>query len=116
KPPDRPRLDLPPAADRHSGRLWNGARAVALAGGAFHADRAAILDLFPHPYLRLDQHSSARRSSQSNPAWIARGRRAAGLARDRYGGLYRHGLFVSAVHGASALRNPAEYVSDVHRG
>ena len=52
-------LDLDPAADRLSHRLWHGAAAAALAGDRDDAGDRAVLDLVPDPHLCLDQHPAA---------------------------------------------------------
>ena len=66
-------------------------------------DRAAVLDVVPHPRLCLDQHPAARRPAQPGALTRCAHRSAAHLARDRHRDLYRHRLFVPAVHGAAAL-------------
>ena len=74
-------LDRALAADRLSARLRHGARAAALAAGAVHAGRAAVLDLIPDPRLCLDDHPPARRTCstrcllgfgivQVQPVWL----------------------------------------------
>ena len=97
-----------PAADRLSASPTRMARAPRrLQAGAGDAGDAAVLDLVPDPRLCLDQHPAARRSAQRGAARARHRRRAAGVARDRHRGLYRHRLFLSAVHGAAALRHAA---------
>ena len=99
---DRRLLDRAAAPDRLPARLWHRARAEALAARAVHAGRAAVLDVVSDPHLCVDQHPPARRPAEPGPARLAHRRRTARVAFDRYGGLHRHRLFLSPVHGAAA--------------
>src|SRR5882757_5556323 len=109
-------LDPVAAPDRLPARLWRVARAAALATDAVHAGGAAVLDLVPDPHLCLDQHSPARRSVEPGAGRAAHCRRAASVAVDRYGRLYRHHLFLSAVHGAADLRHAGADGRELDRG
>ena len=93
---------------RFSDRLCDGACAKSLAAGSRRADHAAVLDLFPDPGLCLDQYSPARRAAQPGALWRRHSSIGRDVARDRYRGLYRSRLFLSAVHGAAALCEPRE--------
>src|SRR6266851_4291067 len=116
EPRSRRGLDAAAAPDRFSARLRHRAGASSLAAGTVHAGRAAVLDVVPHSHLRLGQYSPAQRSAQPGPAHVAHRRRAADMALHRYRGLYRHGLFLSAVHGAADLRHAREDGREPDRG
>ena len=57
----------------------------------------------PDPRLCLDRHPQAGGAAQPVPAGDRRHRRAADHPQHAYGGLYRHRLFLPALHGAAAL-------------
>src|SRR5262249_29930007 len=99
--PDAARARLPV-------RLRDGARAAAAAADSPHAGRTAVLDLVPHPDLRLDQHLATRRAVQSGAPPARRRGRARRLAFDQHRRLYRDRLFVFSLHGAAALRGARE--------
>src|SRR5262249_9533480 len=53
------RLDLDPASDRLSDRLWHGAAAATMAGGGDDAGHRTVLDVVSDPCLCMDQHPAA---------------------------------------------------------
>ena len=73
-----------------------------------HAGGAAVLDRVPDPHLCLGQHPAARGPAQRGAAGARHRRRAADMACDRHRGLYRHRLFLSAVHDPADLRDARE--------
>ena len=109
-------VDRDPGAVRLPHRLCDGAGAAPVAAGAADARRAAVLDVVPHPGLRLDQHPAARRPPQPGAPCVGAHRSAAHLARDRHRDLYRPRLFVSAVHDPAALCEPREARRQPARG
>ena len=113
---DRRRLDLPRPPRRLPDRLRHGARAAGLAADAGDAGHPAVLDLVPDPRLRLDRHPQEGGAAQPVPALDRRHRRAADHPQHQLGGLYRHRLFLPAVHGAAALRGAREARPDAARG
>ena len=75
-----------------------------LAADAADAGHPAVLDVVPDPRLRLDRHPQEGRAAQPAAPVARRHRRAADHPQHQLGGLYRHRLFLPAVHGAAALR------------
>ena len=59
QPRRRGDLDIDPAVDRLSHRLWHGAAAATLAGDCDDAGDHSVLDLVPDPHLCLDQYFAA---------------------------------------------------------
>ena len=108
QPHRRAGLDRDPAADRLSHRLRHGAAAAALAADCDDAGDRAVLDLVPDPHLCLDQHFAARWPAQHGAAQAAPDLGAAGVALDRQRDVYRHRLFLSAVHDPAALCDAGE--------
>ena len=78
----------------------------ALAADPGHGGVPAVPHRVPDPHLRLDQHPAARGSAQRRAAGAPHHPRAGGVAFDRHRDRDRHRLFVPAVHGAAALRQP----------
>ncbi len=93
-------------SDLPAGRLSDGARHLtqpgALAQPAAHAGDAAVLDRIPDAHQRVDRPVAGRRLDQHRAR--AAGSRAAAPALHRYRDVYRHDLYLPAVHGAAALR------------
>ncbi len=92
-----------------SDRLRHGARAALAAADAGDGGDPAVLDRVPDPHLCLDHHPAARRPAERRAAGDRHRstRRATWLATDT--AIYhRHRLFLSAVHGAAALRGARE--------
>src|SRR6185312_4580219 len=116
KPRGRGRLDGAAHADRLSARLRHCAVPTRPAAASGDAGGAAVLDVVPDPRLRLDQHPAARRAAQRRADAAAPDRCACCVARLRHRDLYRRRLFVSAVHGAAALRVARKDRSEPDRG
>ena len=104
-------------ADRLSARLRHGARAA-------RAGRPVLFMLVVLPFwtsflIRIYAWINIlQRDGLLNQVLLALGivDDAAGLALDRHRGLYRHRLFLSAVHGAADLRDAREDGRDAARG
>ena len=89
-------------------RLRHVAAVARLAGAGDAGGDRAVLDLVPDPHLCLDQHPAARRLAQRRAGLAEDRQRAARLAIDRHGDVYRHRLFVPAVHGAAVVCDAVE--------
>ena len=107
--------------DRHSAdhRLcrwltaWRARRAAAADAG--DCGDPAVLDRVPDPRLCMDHDPAARWLAERRCCWRSGSSRARYLARHRHRDLYRHRLFLSAVHGAAALRDVREDGRDAAR-
>ncbi len=108
QPEDRARLHGAGAARRIPACLWHGPRARQVAAAAGDAGDPAVLDLLPHPRLRLDRHPAHRGPAQPVPAVDGRDQRATGDHEHHDRRLYRHRLFLPAVHGAADLLDAGE--------
>ena len=110
------RVDRDPARSSaiRSPTAWRARRSACRRAG--DAGDPAVLDLVPDPRLRLDQHPAGRRAAQSRllalhlvdapVAWLSSDTAI----------YHRHRLFLSAVHGAAALRDAGEDGRHAARG
>src|SRR5262245_5269619 len=108
EPAGRLHLDRHPAGDRLSLRIWHRAFSTRRSAASGDGCRAPVLDVISDTRLCLDQYSATRWIAKRCADETAYHRRADDLAIIRQRGLYRHGLFLSAVHGAATLRRARE--------
>ena len=115
QPRRRRDLDVDPAAGRLSHRLRHGAAPQRW------QPIAMMLVILPfwtsflirvYAWIGILKHEAC----STSPARAASGLDAGGVALDRHRDLYRHRLFLSAVHGAAALRDAGEDGRDAARG
>src|SRR5215218_2442602 len=100
----RARLDGAPAPCRLPDGLRHVSRLGRRAPDPRRARGPAVLDELPDPGLCLDRHPQARGAAEP-PAHRLRAHRGAAVDPQHHdGGLYRHRLCLSALHGAAALR------------
>ncbi len=103
---DRRGFDRAVPADRLSDGAWRRARGGALARAAAAGADVAILDRVPDAHQCLDRHVARRWLDQCRPDVLRVRARAAAL--HGHGAVHRHGLHLSAVHGAAGLRPAGE--------